>query len=75
MTPPDPQYTQLKGCLVSLNPCTYQVKQPVSKFAFQIQLAPLHSGVLAVGGFSGVAVGFAAQRCVVGFWDFLLVER
>jgi hypothetical protein len=51
------------------------VKQPVSKFAFQIQLAPLHSGVLAVGGFSGVAVGFAAQRCVVGFWDFLLVER
>jgi hypothetical protein len=40
LTPPDPQ---LKGAWYpgGFNPCTYQVKKPVSKCAFQMQRAPL----------------------------------
>jgi hypothetical protein len=43
LTPPDPQ---LKGAWYpgGFNPCDYQVKKLVSKFAFQMQLVPLRIG-------------------------------
>ena len=48
MTPPDPS---LKGAWYpgGFNPCTYQVNNPVSKFAFQVHNLHRYDAVTSLG--------------------------